>query len=189
MIRIGFVGVPGAGKTTTARALAGILRQETNYKTIELVSEYARAYIHKYGSIDSVYDQMRIFNKQLAEENQFPSTIDVLVTDSPIFLGFGYALELRKENNKKDTMLINDLFKEMNKCNDPPRYDFIFHLPPVLKPVKDGIRSDLHFDDKWRAEADKKLLSIFYVFKPKNLITISAINLSDRLKEVINYLK
>ena len=85
--------------------------QDKVLETIELVSEYARAYIHKYGSIDSVYDQMRIFNKQLAEENQFPSTIDVLVTDSPIFLGFGYALELRKENNKK---------KEMNGLVEPP---------------------------------------------------------------------
>lgn len=188
MIRIGLAGCPGVGKTTTSRALAGALREHTEFKTIELVAEYARVYIHKY-KIDSVYDQMRIFNKQVQEEDNFPATTDVLITDSPVFLGFGYALELRREGNLKDTMIINDLFKEMNKLNQVPRYDYIFHLPPIKTPVKDSIRLDHHFDPKWRAEADIRLKSLFYIFQPRHLITLESTNTNDRVKEIISYIK
>ena len=187
MLRIGYIGVPGAGKTTTARAVAGSLRSQSKFKTIELVAEYARVYIHKYG-IDSVYDQVRIMNKQLTEENNFPSTTEVMITDSPIFQGFGYALELRKEGDPKDTMIINDLFKEMNKLNEIPRYDIIFHIPPVLEPVKDGVRPPLHFDKKWRTEADERLRSLFFIFKPRLLVTLESTAIEDRVRESITHI-
>lgn len=188
MIRIGFIGVPGAGKTTTSRALAGSIRQYTNLKTIELVAEYARVYIHKYG-IDSVHDQVRIMNKQIAEEDRYPETTDVIITDSPVFLGFGYAIELREHGNLKHTMVINDLFKDMNKLNQVPRYDIIFHLPPILKPVKDGIRADHHFDDEWRRVADVRLQAMFHVFPPKKMITLQSTSVEDRVKEAIHHIK
>ena len=35
MLRIGYIGVPGAGKTTTARAVAGSLRSQSKFKTID----------------------------------------------------------------------------------------------------------------------------------------------------------
>lgn len=188
MLRIGYIGTPGSGKTTTARALAGLIRSKTKFKTIELVSEYARTYIVKYG-ITGIYDQVRIFNKQLTEEDKFPETTEVLITDSPVFLGFGYALELREEGNPKDTMLINDLFKEMNKLNESPRYDIVFHLPPVLTPVRDGVRPDHHFDQEWREEADLRLLSIFHVFKPKLLVTLNSSSLEERIEESIKVIQ
>lgn len=188
MIRIGFIGVPGAGKTTTSRALAGNLRAHTEIKTVELVSEYARTYIHKYG-IDSIYDQVRIFNKQYTEEEKFPDTTDVLITDSPVFLGFGYALEMRAEGNTKHTMLLNDLFKELNKLNEIPRYDIIYHLPPTLKPVKDGIRADHQFEDQWRLEADERLTALFQVFKPRKLVTLTSTTIDLRVAEAIKIFK
>jgi nicotinamide riboside kinase len=187
MIRVGFIGVPGAGKTTTARALAGSIRQYTNLKTVELVAEYARVYIHKYG-IDSIYDQVRILNKQIAEEDRYPDATDIIITDSPIFLGLGYALELREEGNTKHTMVLNDLFKDMNKLNQIPRYDIIFHLPPTNKPMKDGTRAEHHFDDKWRKEADIRLQSVFHIFPPRKLITLEATSTEDRVKDAIRYI-
>lgn len=187
MTRIGFIGVPGAGKTTMARAVAGFIRAHTKYKTVELVSEYARQYIHKYG-IDSLHDQMRIYKKQLEEENRYPDTTEVIITDSPIFLGLGYSIELRTEGLPKHTMIINDLFKEMNKLNEVPRYDIIFHLPPKLKPIRDGVRGEHQFDQGWRNEMDKKLLSIFYIFPPRKLITINSTDINDRIKECMDHI-
>lgn len=188
MFRIGFVGVPGAGKTTTARMFSGIVRSRTDVKTVELVSEYARRYISKYGPINELFDQIRILNKQLTEEQKFESDkLDLLVTDSPVFLGLNYAFELRQPGNNKHTMLINDLFKEMNKLNEIPRYDIIFHLPPVLKPVADGVRPELHFDDEWRKTADERIKAVFQIFKPVKLITVRSTLIDERVEECLEH--
>jgi deoxyadenosine/deoxycytidine kinase len=188
MIRVGFIGVPGAGKTTTARAVAGAVRMHTKFSTIELVDEYARRFIAKYG-IPSVYDQMRILNKQLTQEDKFPESTQLLVTDSPIFLGLGYAMENREPGNGKHTMIINDLFKDMNKLNEIPRYDIIFHIPPKVEPVKDGIRPEHQFDPAWRQKMDLKLLSLFYVFPPHKLITIQSTSTNERVLEAMQYIR
>ncbi len=187
MLRIGFIGVPGAGKTTTSRAVAGYLRTHTKYKTIELVDEYARKFIHEYG-VPNLYDQMRILKKQVCLEDKHPNTTEVIVTDSPIFLGFGYALEARQEGVLKDTMMVNDLFKEMNKLNQTPRYDIIFHLPPTSQPVRDGIRKEEQFDPTWRSEMDSRLTAIFHIFAPRKLITLTSLTLDDRVKECMQHI-
>lgn len=184
MIRIGFVGVPSSGKTTLARALAGAIGIKTKFKTIELVPEYARTYRQKYG-IDGIQDQVRILNKQIELEERYPPTLEVLITDSPIFLGFGYAIELKRPGSIKDNMILNDVFKIMSKANVTPRYDIIFHLPPVLEPIKDGLRPEEHFDPEWRAEADVRLKSVFYVFPPKKLISLETVTLDDRVNECL----
>ena len=58
MNRIGFVGVPGTGKSSIARGIAA-----QSYKRIgkvELVAEYARRYLSKYGPIKDVSDQYKV---------------------------------------------------------------------------------------------------------------------------------
>jgi hypothetical protein len=73
-------------------------------------------------------------------------------------------MELKKDpNNEKETMLINDLFKILNKNNCPTRYDIIFHFPPILKAVDDGIRPKSNFDDKWRDEINDRLINCFKI--------------------------
>ena len=64
MLRIGIVGVPGAGKTTWARLIASECRSIDKLKSVELVSEYARRYLSKHSSIDSLFEQYRILEKQ-----------------------------------------------------------------------------------------------------------------------------
>ena len=62
------------------------------------------------------------------------------------------------ERTSKETMYVNDIFKTMNKLNNPEsRYDIIFHLPPVIKPVNDGVRSKEQFDDNWRDDKNKEI--------------------------------
>lgn len=189
MIRIGFAGVPGAGKTSTARALAAECRGNEAFKNVELVSEYARRYISKYGKVETVWEQFRILKKQLDWEDSC-GDVDVLITDGPVFQGLMYAQMLRERKDRKEVMVINDLMSELNKINNPlPRYDVIFHLPPVLNPIEDGIRSSEQFDPTWRADADAELRATFRCFKPCLFYTVKALRIEDRVKECMAVLE
>ena len=188
MLKIGYSGIPSSGKTTTARALAGALRANSSFKTIELVDEYARKYLAKYG-IEDITDQIRILAKQKALEDIIPPTVDVMITDSPIFLGFNYSLDLRREGNKKDTMLLNDLFKELSKCNETPRYDIIFHISPKAEIINDGVRASHHLDPKWREIAELKTVALYYIFKPRLFVCLKGDTVEQRVKESIAYIK
>lgn len=182
MLRIGFAGVPGAGKTSTARGIASICRRVDGLKNIELSAEYARRYIAKYGSIEQVWEQFRILKKQLDWE-ETTGDVDLLLTDAPVFMTMIYAQQLSK-GTRKDTMLINDLFAEMNKLNCPsPRYDIIFHLEPVIKPVEDGVRPKCNFDPKWRAETDSNIKAMFSIFRPRLFHPVKAVDMDDRIAE------
>ncbi len=187
MLRVGFVGVPGSGKTSTARGLAAFCRRDERFRKVELISEYARRFITKYG-IDQLADQFKVLLKQLEWEDVVPQEdTDLLITDSPIHLGFMYVLELRK-HTQKDMMYMNDIFKKMNKLNQPQRYDVIFYLPPVIEPVEDGVRDKLHFDPSWREEANRRIINVFDLFPPKRFITIESTGLMDRVNECIDHL-
>jgi len=168
MIRVGITGVPGSGKTTLARSLSSKCRGEDQLKNVELINEYARRYISKHGLITSILEQYRILEKQCEwEDSVCNDNLDLMITDSPVFLGFLYCTELQKSNSK-EIMFFNDIFKKMVKLNFPEsRYDIIFHLPPILKPVEDGVRAEEHFQDDWREKSDSMIVSIFQIFKPR----------------------
>jgi nicotinamide riboside kinase len=186
MKRIGFVGVPGSGKSSIARGMAA--RAYETLGRVELVAEYARRYIAKYNNIDCVSDQYRILQKQLEWENSIPEdNIDIIITDSPVHMGFLYALELRDLNKKKDVIYMNDIFKVMNKINCPHRYDIIFHLPPIWKPKEDGVRPREHFEDKWRQKADNIIQFIFKLFPPKNFYQVTSDEFEGRITECLNF--
>ncbi len=186
MKRIGFVGVPGSGKSAIARGVAASAFGRIG--KVELVSEYARRYITKYSNINNVFEQYRILQKQLEWEDVVPKDeVDVAITESPVHMGFLYAMEIRDPNNVKDTVYFNDIFKTMNKINCPRRYDIIFHLPPVWEPSRDGVRPDLHFDPNWRAESDSRIQFIFKLFPPKNFYTVVSTTLLERVEECLSF--
>lgn len=189
MIRVGFVGVPGAGKTSTARALSAFCRKIPELKRVELISEYARRYIAKYGLVNHIADQYKIMSKQLEWEDVIPADeTDLIITDSPVHLGWLYVMGFPRDSIKS-VMYINDIFKVMNKTNYPSRYDIIFHLPPVLKPVEDGVRIKEHFDEEWRKEADYKIRFIFKLFPPKKFVALQSTGIMERVEESLEHIK
>jgi len=182
LLKIGLTGVPGAGKTTLSRVLAAKCREIAELKQVELVSEYARRYLSKHGSVDSVLEQYRILEKQCEwEDSVCNAKLDIMITDSPVFLGFIYCVDLPKSNSK-EIMFFNDIFKKMVKINYPtPRYDIIFHLSPTLKPVDDGIRAKEHFSDEWRAKADSMIKMTMNIFKPGEFHVIEVQDIDKRV--------
>lgn len=189
MIRVGFTGVPGSGKTSTARALVSTLRRHDEFKRVELVQEYARRYISKHGPMDGLWEQYRILGKQKEWEDSVANDkLDILVTDSPVFLGFIYAVEFPKKT-EKDVMVYNDVFKLLTKLNFPEsRYDMIFHLPPVVEPVDDGVRVPQHLDPKWREAANGMIVTTMNIFPPKNYLELQSTSLEERVDECIDIL-
>ncbi len=187
--RIAISGVPGSGKTSLSRALSAECRRIDGLSKVELVPEYARRYIAQYGPINNVWEQVRILEKQLQWEDSVPSDhTDLLITDSPVFFSFLYCLEIGTKS-QKDAMVVNDIFKKINKLNYPPRYDIIFHLPPKLKPVQDGIRDARNFDDSWRKKMDDKIHACLTVFPPKKLVVIESTSMNDRVAEALENIK
>ena len=173
-MRIAIAGIPSTGKTSLARLLA--VELNTN-----LVHEYARHYISKYGDIKTVPEQYLITNTQYEWENNFTD----FVTDSPIFLGFLYCIELHDPTVQKDRLWLAKFFKYLA---EHVQYDIVFYLPPVLPVSRNGLRRDLHFDSNWREDSDMLLRSLIRLFPPKQLIEITTVELRDRVDEVLSHM-
>lgn len=191
MIRVGIVGVPGAGKTSLARSVTSACRRIPELKRVELVSEYARRYISKHGSVNAIWEQYRIMEKQLEWEDSIPmEKTDLIISDSPVHLGFLYSADL-VTNDPKDIMVYNDIFKKLSKLNEvTPRYDLIVHLTPRVKPVDDGVRAAEHLNDEWRVENDSKLRFIFgTLFRPASLSVLDEEDMEYRTNFVIDKIK
>jgi len=185
--KIGISGVPGSGKTSLARSLSSSCRKIKGVKSVELISEYARNYISKHSAIEHIWEQYRVTEKQIEWEDNICPKTDVLITDSPIYLGFFYAINLVDFRNSKDILIYNDLFKKLSNLNK--RYDLLIHLEPVIEVVDDGIRPELHFDSKWREESNSMILNVFSLFGQKDVIKISTVDMSERVETCLDLLR
>lgn len=184
MLRIGITGAPGSGKSTLARRIVSCVRGA------ELVSEYARRYISKHGEITSMWEQYRILHKQLEWEDSVKG--DILVTDSPVFLGAVYCMELPRITSK-DIMCYADVVKTMLKLNHPiPRYDMVLHLSmlPNDIDIDDGVRRKEHLDTSYNKLLDDRTVIVTRdMFPPKRYYNISCVNLKDREEEALYILR
>lgn len=102
-IKIGLVGAPGSGKTELAR---GVMHK-INSPRKEYIHEYARDFITEFRVAPTLQDQYLITNKQFNAEASCPA--DILISDSPAFLGYIYAKLIADIRDQKHRLYLNEL--------------------------------------------------------------------------------
>lgn len=105
----------------------------------EVVREYARHFIEKYGQIETIMEQWHIYDGQTKWEAQAISNYDIVISDSPRFLPYIYALNLFDHDDPKSIAALVRLYElGVFSIND---YTMIYLLKPPLVVEQDGIRS------------------------------------------------
>lgn len=179
-IKIGIIGGPGTGKSTLARQLV----QELSKNAIaEYVPEYASRYIKEYGIPSELWEQVRIFNKQVEWESRIPNKVEYYVSDCPVILPFVYAIPYYNPKVPKSRLQFCDVFKMITK--ESIRYDFLFYLPPELTPKDDGTR--YHLDKDSQEGVDRKIVGALEVLNV-SYITIKRVDLSARVQECLDHI-
>src|ERR1035437_8912112 len=140
MIKIGFAGAPGVGKTTVAQCFCAELRYLTQ-KRVELIDEYARSFVSKFGEA-SISDQYLLAHKQIDKEASFPKA-EYLVTDAPAFLTMVYTYLNIDWKNPKDKHFLKEIYCLL--VDSFHSYDFIFCSNPLPETKDDGVR--IHIDN------------------------------------------
>lgn len=130
-------GAQDTGKTTLARMLTGELSARgvmTHY-----VTEFARDYIPKAGNVVTMAEELFLIEQQLKRERETPAEMQVMVTDSPVYLCYAYSTLLAKlgRMDKKDIIMLGRIY---DKVLDAPAYDLTVLLPLVWTAKADGVR-------------------------------------------------
>jgi len=109
--RINLYGGPGSGKSTTAAWLFAALKDKGLH--VELVNEYVKSWAHT-GRKVSGFDQLYLLGKQIHYEDRLlKNGVDLIVTDSPIWLSPFYASLYSEVNIVKPLM---EICREFDSC-------------------------------------------------------------------------
>ena len=136
-LRIGIVGSPSAGKTTTAHLVRHKL---TAYPySREVVREYARHFIERFGPMTTVAEQWHVYDGQTKWEQQAEDVYQITLSDSPRFLPYLYSLQYLDHSNGRDVAIVTRLYElAVLSLND---YARIYVLQPNLDVEQDGVRT------------------------------------------------
>ena len=109
---VNLVGAPGAGKSTGAAYIFSKLKMKGI--NCELITEYAKRKIWEENK--KVFEnQIYIFGKQYYSMTSCVDQLDVIITDSPLFLSIYYnKSKLLGDNFNK---VVNDVFHSFNNKN------------------------------------------------------------------------
>ena len=84
---INFFAGPGAGKSSSAYVLAGIMKWRQI--SCELVTEYAKDLVWQ-NSLEVLQNQIYVFSKQYQKMYRLQNKVDYIITDSPLLLSLYY---------------------------------------------------------------------------------------------------
>lgn len=160
-LSIAFIGGPSTGKTTLAKTLTDKLCQQG--LNAGYVKEFVTEDIQQNGvpNLANIgFEQIRFYLKQSAQENEVKAHCDYMVTESPTYFSYIYALEGLLGNTDKRQQLALDILRDYTKQNSQ-RYDFVFYLKRELPYEDNGIR--FHTEEQAK-QVDNRILDVLESF-------------------------
>jgi nicotinamide riboside kinase len=137
-IKVAFIGVPGAGKSTVAQAVQ--VEMGSHSCITAVAPEYAREFITKNGQPEHIAIQQGILFKQMHREDTLSHGVDILFCDSPVFFCYTYALLGMDPKSTQQAKIVRNLYK-WAVLDNLSRYDLLFYLPRQFEIVDDSVRS------------------------------------------------
>lgn len=127
MLRINFYGGPGVGKSTLAAHLFAWLKQQGF--DAELAQEWIKTWVYQ-GRKMASFDYVYTFANQLhTEDRLLQAGINIVVTDSPLYLQVIYALHQKME-------AANELWKIARRFEAAyPSVNFVVARQTAYKPL------------------------------------------------------
>lgn len=109
---VNLLGPPGSGKSTGAAYIFSMLKMSGI--NAELVTEFAKdkAWEHNDKAIEN---QSYVFGEQYYRMSRCENEVDVIVTDSPLFLSIIYNRDKRSTENFNESVM--DIFNSYNNLN------------------------------------------------------------------------
>lgn len=143
--RINIFGGPGVGKSTMAAYIYSYFKM--NHYRIELVQEFVKSWAYE-GKTISSFDQLYLFSRQVRMEDiALRNGVDLIVTDSPIYLSACYAMMSKFCRHESLTQLAKE-------------FDDIY--PSINLLINRGNKYDIHGryqDEKEAIEIDSVIIS------------------------------
>jgi hypothetical protein len=171
-ILIGFCGAPSSGKDKIADALNLCLSNPC-----EKVNEEARRYIEEHGSIDNIFQQYLIMQKQLKREEDILSSYQVAISASPVFLAYFYAaLFVDQNSSRSEISVLSDIYS--SAIFSLKRYNYLFYCDPLINYESDGIR----FQNNLQLESLSLSIKSFLMLHSKKFVILPSISIEERME-------
>jgi len=188
--RIGVAGPPSSGKTSVAKKLSLLLNINYEGNSSDVV-EYATTFIQKTGQIPKLEDQIWLYQKQKEREEAVSRTSNIVISDSPIWIGYTYALRAMRElkASRFTDFTLGSLYKRSIKALG--YYQFIALLKPInyiennvrfhsfeeSKEISQELRNFLRshgysFHEYTYDDVDKMLLDLLYMNELENVLKV-----------------
>lgn len=153
MLIINLCGAPGAGKSTGAAYVFSQLKMEG--VNAELITEFAKDKTWEHNSA-ALSNQVYMFGKQLFRISRCADQVDVIVTDSPLFLSILYNRQTPWDKRLPESF-------ENLVCDISKRYDSLTYLVKRVKPYNPvGRNQTAEESDRLHVEL-KELLETFNI--------------------------
>lgn len=166
-MKIGIIGAPSAGKTSTAAGLTLLIKDNKKH-TCHHVTEFATDFLQKHNHEISMVEQLIFLNEQMRREHLASLKNDIVITDSPLLLCYLYARNLNNRS-QSHTLAISYIYE--NILSHLTTYDYI-----VFKELKDFKTNGIRRNDPKEAEKINRQIRNF--LDDHNILYIDGTNLN-----------
>lgn len=142
-MKIGIIGAPSAGKTSTAASLTLLVKNNKEY-TCHHVTEFATDFLQRHNHEITMVEQLIFLNEQIQREHLASLKNNIIITDSPVLLCYLYARNLNNMS-PSHTLAISYIYDRV--LSHLSTYDCI-----VLKKLKGFKTNGIRRNDPQEAE-------------------------------------